>query len=250
MTVLSWVSVLLVSALAAAGCAAPYQGAPYSPGYGGAYYAPPPQNIYATPWVGPNTPWVYYRGDWFLNGMLYNYYGNRYGWAPYYAYPSTYVVRPHNWYEPRWNTWYQQHPHYWQTFSQKYPYWRGHQPGQHYDQNFYNRYHRSQGEGWQRGFHGRAIGRPQPQGQRPGSARVAPYERSRPGPAVTAPHERQRPGPVQAAPRQGQRPGSARVAPSHGQHPRPAPGTPYERPKSGGPTQATPHEGQKPGPAQ
>ena len=30
-------------------------------------------------------------------------------------------------------------PHYWQTFTQKYPYWRGHRVGQHYDQNFYNR---------------------------------------------------------------------------------------------------------------
>ncbi len=113
-------------------------------------YAPPPQNPFATPWVGPNTPWVYYKGDWFLNGVLQYFFGNQYGWAPYYAYPPTYIVRPHNWYEPRWNTWYQQHPQYWQRFTQKYPYWRGHHSGQRYDQDFYNKHHRGQGGGWQK----------------------------------------------------------------------------------------------------
>ena len=117
-------------------------------------YPPPPQNPYATPWVGSNTPWTFYQGDWFLNGMLYQFFGNQYGWAPYYAYPSTYIVRPNNWYEPRWNAWYQQNPHYWQNFEQKHPYWRGHRVGQRYDQNFYNKYHRGQGGGWNQGFHG------------------------------------------------------------------------------------------------
>ena len=30
-------------------------------------YAPPPQGPVAvmTPWVGANTPWVFYQGDWF-----------------------------------------------------------------------------------------------------------------------------------------------------------------------------------------
>ena len=37
---------------------------------GAQVYPPPPQNLYATPWVGANTPWVFYNGDWFLNGIL------------------------------------------------------------------------------------------------------------------------------------------------------------------------------------
>ena len=28
-------------------------------------YAPPPACPVMAPWVGPNTPWVYYNGDWF-----------------------------------------------------------------------------------------------------------------------------------------------------------------------------------------
>jgi hypothetical protein len=188
MTILSWASVLLVSALTLAGCAGSYSGmGPYDQGYGGNYYAPPPQNPYATPWVGPNTPWVFYQGDWFLNGMLYNFFGNQYGWAPYYAYPPTYIVRPNNWYEARWNTWYQQNPQYWQTFTQKYPYWRDHRYGQRYDQNFYNRYHRGQGEGWQKGFHGRVFESPQPEGRRHGPGQVIPPEGQRPGSARVPP---------------------------------------------------------------
>ena len=58
------------------------------------------------PYVGPNTPWVYNTGDWFLNGILYYFFGPRYGWAPYYAYPETYVVRPGQWYGPKWQGWY------------------------------------------------------------------------------------------------------------------------------------------------
>ena len=190
-------SILLVSALTLGGCAGPYQGmGSYDQGYGGTYYASPPQNLYAAPWVGPNTPWVFYRGDWFLNGMLYNYYGNQYGWAPYYAYPTTYIVRPNTWYEPKWNGWYQQHPQYWKTFSQKYPYWRNHRYGQHYDQNFYNRYHRGQGGGWQQGFHGHAIARPQPEVRKPGPGRVTPPEGRRTGPGQVTPRAGWRPGPT------------------------------------------------------
>ena len=153
-------------------------------------YAPPPQTPYATPWVGQNTPWVYYNGDWFLQGILYYFFGPRYGWAPYYAYPTTYIVRPNNWYQPKWNAWYQQHPQYRRTFTQKYPYWRDHRYGQHYDHNFYNRYHRGQGGGWQQGFHGRAIARPQPEARsrltpRPSLRPVAP---PRGPPAAAAPH--------------------------------------------------------------
>jgi hypothetical protein len=133
-----------IGAMSAPSCAQMY-------GYN---YPPPPQNIYATPWVGPNTPWTFYQGDWFLNGILQYFFGPQYGWAPYYTYPTVYIVRPYTWYEPRWNVWYQHNPHYWQTFTQKYPYWCGHRVGQHYDQNFYNTHHRGQGEGWNQGFHG------------------------------------------------------------------------------------------------
>jgi len=154
-------SLIFALAILVAGC----MGAPmYTPsygqgyggtqGYGGNNYPAAPQNIYANPWVGQNTPWTYYQGDWFLNGILHNFFGNQYGWAPYYAYPTTYIVRPTTWYEPRWQTWYQQRPQYWQNFEQKYPYYRGHHAGQTYDQNFYNTHHRGQGEGWNQGFHG------------------------------------------------------------------------------------------------
>jgi len=117
-------------------------------------YPGPPANIYTAPWVGPNTPWVFYNGDWFLNGVLYYFFGPAYGWGPYYAYAPVYIVRPENWYGPRWNVWYEQHPVYWQNFGRTYPYWRGHSVGHRYDENFYNRYHHGQGGGWQRGVRG------------------------------------------------------------------------------------------------
>ncbi len=242
---LSWASILLVTALAVVGCAQPYQGAPYAQGYGGNYYAPPPQNPYATPWVGANTPWVFYQGDWFLNGMLYHNYGNQYGWAPYYAYPSSYIVRPNDWYAPRWNTWYQQHPNYYQNFTQKYPYWRDHHSGQRYDQNFYNRYHSSQGGGWQKGFQGRAIERPQPEGRRPGPAQVTPRQGQRPGPARVAPPEERR-APAGVAPSGERRPGPARVAPPPERR-APARVAPSEGQKP--PARVAPSEGRRPAPA-
>jgi hypothetical protein len=130
----------------------------YTPSQAQVYAPPPPpshpQYAAGTPWVGPNTPWVYYNGDWFLNGILYYFFGNRYGWAPYYAYPPTYIVRPGQWYAPRWQEWYRGHPVYWQNFQRYYPYWRGHHEGMRYGQDFYNRYHHGQGGGWQRGYHG------------------------------------------------------------------------------------------------
>ena len=146
-------SLILALAIVLAGGAIGAMSAPSYAQYG-YNYPPPPQNSYANPWVGNNTPWIFYRGDWFLNGILQHFFGNQYGWAPYYAYPTTYIVRPNNWYAPQWNAWYQHNPHYWQSFEQKYPYWRGHRVGQTYDQNFYNKYHRGQGEGWNQGFHG------------------------------------------------------------------------------------------------
>jgi hypothetical protein len=131
---------------------------------GAQVYPPPPQNLYATPWVGANTPWVYYNGDWFLNGVLYYFFGPRYGWAPYYSYAPTYIVRPQQWYAPRWNVWYQKNPHYWANFQRQYPYWREHRHGHHYGESFYNKYHRGQGIGWHKGF----SGGPPPGGPPPG----------------------------------------------------------------------------------
>ncbi len=104
--------------------------------YAQAYPAPGPQP-YGTPWVGPNTPWVYYNGDWFLNGVLHYFFGPKYGWAPYYAYPRVYVVRPAPWYGPRWSTWYREHPVYVENFHRHYPHWKGHKVGRHYDPNFH-----------------------------------------------------------------------------------------------------------------
>ncbi|MGC8490581.1 MAG: hypothetical protein ACP5SH_02475, partial [Syntrophobacteraceae bacterium] len=135
-------------------------------------YPPPPADIYAQPWVGPDTPWVYYNGDWFLDGVLYYYFGPGYGWAPYYAYPYTNIIRPGDWYSPRWSTWYHGHPTYWQSFLGHYPYWRTHREGQRYNRSFYERHNRGQGPGWQKGFHHPAGNnrRPQMQNmQRPGS---------------------------------------------------------------------------------
>ena len=146
--------ILVIATLLAGGAIAAMSAPSYAQGYAGYSYPPPPQNPYATPWVGPNTPWVYYNGDWFLNGILYYFFGNTYGWSPYYAYTPTYIVRPNYWYTPMWNAWYQGHPHYWDNFHRTYPYWRGHQLGHHYDRNFYNEHHRNQGKGWQKGFHG------------------------------------------------------------------------------------------------
>jgi hypothetical protein len=152
-------------------------------GYAGYNYPPPPQNSSANPWVGNNTPWTFYQGDWFLNGILHQFFGNQYGWAPYYAYPPTYIVRPQTWYAPQWNAWYQRNPHYWQNFEQRYPYWRGHRVGQHYDQNFYNKHHRGQGNGWHQGT---PAGRP--------PTPTGPYIRSS-GPTSPGVHPGQPTGP-------------------------------------------------------
>ncbi len=115
--------------------------------------APVPQPSAMAPWVGNNTPWTYYNGDWFNNGILYYFFGPKYGWAPYYSYAPTYIVRPTHWYGPKWDTWYRAHPVYWENFHHAYPYWRDHRVGHHYDEAFYNRYHHGQGNGWQRGYY-------------------------------------------------------------------------------------------------
>jgi len=129
------------------------------PGLSQAQFYPPP-GAAAAPWTGPNTPWVYYHGDWFLNGVLQYFFGPRYGWAPYHAYPETYIVRPGNWYGPKWEGWYHAHPAYWQNFEHSYPHWREHQIGRHYGEDFYNRYHHGQGGGWHHGEGGHEHGRP------------------------------------------------------------------------------------------
>jgi hypothetical protein len=163
-------SLVLALAILLAGGAVIAMSAPsHAQGY---YYPPPPQNPYATPWVGPNTPWVYYNGDWFLNGVLYHFFGTRYGWAPYYAYSPTYIVRPSHWYAPKWHAWYRGHPRYWKDFHRAYPYWVGHREGRGYDRKFYERHHRGQGRGWHKGFHhdGKPA-RPQHDGRRGGRDR-------------------------------------------------------------------------------
>jgi hypothetical protein len=209
-------SLLVVMALLLAGCAT---GPMYTPAYG-QVYAPPPQNLYSAPWVGSNTPWVFYNGDWFLNGMLYYYFGPRYGWAPYYAYAPVYIVRPSSWYAPKWNSWYRAHPAYWNHLVQKYPYWRNHRPGQHYDQRFYETHHRGQGGGWQKGFHGVAPQRPYserrnmtgpatyPRGQTMGAGYNAyPERRNQPPGYATGPEGRNL-GPGRAALPEARRPGA------------------------------------------
>ncbi len=121
---------------------------------------PPPEPVVGAPYVGSNTPWVYNGGDWFLNGILYYFFGPRYGWAPYYAYPETYVVRPGQWYGPKWQGWYRAHPVFLRNFRRAYPMWRGHTVGHHYGEEFYNRYHPGQGGGWHHGVPGHEFHRP------------------------------------------------------------------------------------------
>jgi hypothetical protein len=178
-------SFILAIAILLAGGAAAVRSAP---SYAQAYeYPPPPVNLYDNPWVGPNTPWIYYNGDWFLNGILYYFFGPQYGWAPYYAYPSSYMVRPQNWYAPRWHAWYQGNPHYWQSFQRAHPYWRGHRAGQRYEKNFYEKHHRGHGDGWQKGYHGATFDRSRPEKRKPDATRVTPSERRKPDSARVAP---------------------------------------------------------------
>ena len=222
----SWAAILLAGALMITGCAAPNTGLPQAgPYYGGGYETPPPpQYAYGAPYVGTNTPWVFYQGDWFMNGLLYYFFGPQHGWAPYYSYPTTYIVRTPYWYAPRWNTWYQQHPQYVHTFTQRYPYWHNHHVGQHYDQNFYNKYHHGQGGGWQKGFHGGPSARPYPEGHRPAQTQMPPPQGHRPGPYPTAP------------PSQAYTPEKHRPVPGQGTYPEargtgPAPVAPYQKPR-------------------
>jgi len=234
--------ILVIAILLAGGAVAAMSAPSYAQGY---EYAPPPADIFAQPWVGPNTPWVYYNGDWFLNGILYYFFGPRYGWAPYYSYAPTYIVRPGDWYAPRWLVWYQGNPQYYQQFQQAYPYWRGHREGQRYDQNFYEQHHSGQGGGWQKGFQGRPAAPAQPEGRIPAPAQVAPREGQRPVPAQVKPREEQKQAPARLAPREEQRPGPAQVKPREEQKQAPARVAP-QRPA---PAQVKPREEQRPAPA-
>ena len=183
--------ILLMAVLLAGGAVVAMSGPSQAQGY---EYPPPPSDPYASPWVGANTPWVYYNGDWFLNGLLYYFFGPQYGWAPYYAYPPTYIERPGTWYAPRWLTWYRGHPDYYQHFQQSYPYWRTHRQGQRYDEKFFEQHQHGQAGEWQKGFHGHPSAPTHPGGQQPG-----------PGPAQVAPPAGQRPtGPTHVAPPAGQ----------------------------------------------
>jgi hypothetical protein len=199
--------ILMTAILLAGGAVAATSGPSYAQAY---EYPPPPQDTYASPWVGPDTPWVYYNGDWFLNGVLYYFYGPEYGWAPYYAYPPTYIVRPETWYAPRWLAWYEGRPQYWQGFQREYPYWRGHQQGQRYGQEFFEQHHHGQGGGWQKGFQGHPAAVPgRPEGTKPGPAKVAPSEKQQP--AVKREQQPQQP--------QQQHPGVQREPQPQQQHP-------------------------------
>ena len=161
----------------------------------GLWYPPPPTDLYASPWAGPDTPWVYYNGDWFLNGVLYYFFGPTTRSAPHYAYAPSYVVRPGTWYAPRWMAWYQGQPQYLESFQRQYPYWRGHHQGQRYSQKFYEQHHGGQGGGWQKGVQGHPAAPSSPQARKPGPAKAPPPERQQP--AVK--HE-QRPQPQQQRP--------------------------------------------------
>jgi len=165
-----------------------------TPSYAQAYeYPPAPPDPYEYPWVGPDTPWVYYNGDWFLNGVLYYFYGPDYGWGPYYAYAPNYIVRPGTWYAPRWLAWYQRQPQYWESFHRQYPYWREHREGQRYNEKFFEEHHHGQGGGWQKGFQGGHAAPSHPEGSKPGPAGVAP-EKQHPGVQHEPKPQEQHPG--------------------------------------------------------
>ncbi|MGA2227617.1 MAG: hypothetical protein ABSH41_24545 [Syntrophobacteraceae bacterium] len=172
------ISFILMTAILLAGGAVAVMSAP---SYAQVYeYPPPPSDPSASPWVGPDTPWVYYNGDWFMNGILYYFYGPDYGWAPYYAYAPSYIVRLGTWYAPRWMAWYQEQPQYLESFQRQYPYWSGHRQGQRYSQKFYEQHHGGQGGGWQKGFQGHPAAPSRPEARKPGPAKVPSPEKQQP----------------------------------------------------------------------
>ncbi|MDR3570381.1 MAG: hypothetical protein P4L43_20345 [Syntrophobacteraceae bacterium] len=187
------IACILIIAISLAGGAVAVISAPsYAQGYN--YPAPPP-NPDESPWVGLNTPWFYYNGDWFLNGVLYYYYGPNYGWAPYYAYSPDHIVRPQSWYAPNWMAWYQGQPQYRQSFERQYPYWREHRQGQRYSEKFFEQHNHGQGVGWQKGFQSsRAAAPSRPEGHKPGPAQALPPEGQHPGGQREPQRQKQQPG--------------------------------------------------------
>ena len=190
--------ILMTAILLAGGAVSGLPALSHAQGY---EYPPPPENSYASPWVGPDTPWVYYNGDWFLDGVLYYYYGPEYGWAPYYAYDAGYIVRSDIWYAPRWQVWYRGRPQYLERFQEQYPYWRAHHEGERYDRRFYEQHHRGQSGGWQKGFHGGPAASSRPEGTKPGRTQSSPQRQQQPA----AQHEPQRQQPQPAAHHEQQR---------------------------------------------
>lgn len=196
--------ILVMAALVGGGAVAGMSGPSQAQGYS---YPPPPQNIYACPWVGGNTPWVHYQGDWFLNGVLYYFFGPQNGWAPYYAYAPVYIVRTPEWYAPRWSAWYRGHPHYWNNFHRDYPHWRNHRHGHRYDQRFYEKHHRGQGAGWHKGFRDGGPPPPRPGGHKPGPGHVGPPPGPKPGPGHVGPPAGPKAGPGHVGPPPGAKAG-------------------------------------------
>ncbi len=198
-----------------------------------------PPDPCAEPWVGPDTSWVYYNGDWFCSGILYYYFGPAYGWAPYWAYPYTYIVRIPRFYSPVWVGWYREHPVYFERFEREYPYWRGHRVGQRPTERFYEEHHRGQGGGWHQGFKGKvAPEKGRPEGGKAGPERVAPPQKGVSG------HEGRKVAPERVAPAEKQKAAPSRVAPAEKQKAVPSRVAPPESQK--GPAKMAPHEGHPP----
>ena len=211
------IAFILMTAILLAGGAVAVMSAP---SYAQVYeYPPPPSDPSASPWVGPDTPWVYYNGDWFMNGILYYFYGPDYGWAPYYAYSPSYIVRPGTWYAPRWMAWYQGQPQYLESFQRQYPYWREHRQGQRYSQKFYEQHHGGQGGGWQKGFQGHAAAPSRPEVRKPGPAKMPPPERQQPAVKHEQRPQQQRPDVKREPQPQQQHPGVQREPKPQQQHP-------------------------------
>lgn len=238
--------VLLITVVLAGGAVAALSAPSHAQFY---EYSTPPPNPYAQPWVGSNTPWTYFNGDWFLNGLLYYFFGPQYGWCPYYTYAPIYIVRPSEWYVPQWQAWYKGHPNYWEHFRREYPYWRTHRVGQRYDERFYEKHHHGQPGAWQKGFPGRPAPPVRPEGQRPGPGHVAPPAGPGQVPGHVAPPPGKQPEPGHFGPPAGQQPSPPRKVQPEGQRPGPGPVTPPagQRPPS---PQVAPPAGPRPGPTQ
>ena len=117
-------------------------------------YPPPPSDPSASPWVRSDTPWVYYDGDWFMNGILYYYYGPDYGGPPITLILSAILSDPEpgmlrdGWRGIRGSLL------TWRVFNGSILVGRGHRQGQRYSQKFYEQHHGGQGGGWQQGLQG------------------------------------------------------------------------------------------------